>query len=169
MSADEIPDAARAALERARVSARGNPAQPRRSGPLRRRSAAGQYSSARPDDRDPQSIGGVWAAAVKAEGWDRALDAAKVRTLWPEIVGPANAENTTVEQFDPATGLLTVRAHSTAWAQQLRMMLPLLLSRVDAEIGAGVVVGITVAGPVAPSWVKGRLRVKGRGPRDTYG
>ena len=28
---------------------------------------------------------------------------------------------------------------------------------------------IDVVGPRAPSWTRGRLRVKGRGPRDTYG
>jgi predicted nucleic acid-binding Zn ribbon protein len=28
---------------------------------------------------------------------------------------------------------------------------------------------LNIHGPVAPSWVKGPKRVRGRGPRDTYG
>ncbi len=169
-SGDEIPQAARAAFERARSGARdaGQEGKRRPSSPPRRR-ALGQFSGARPDDRDPQLLAGLWASAVEQEGWGRALEAAHLRYGWADIVGPANAEHTSVEQFDPETGVLTVRADATAWAQQLRFMLPLLRQRVDAAVGQGVVSDIRILGPVAPSWVKGRLRVKGRGPRDTYG
>lgn len=166
----DIPEAARAALERARSGARdaSQTNKARTNKPLRRH-APGQFSGARPDERDPQRLGGVWASAVDQEGWSRALEAAQLRFGWQDIVGPANAEHTTVEQFDPETGVLTVRADATAWAQQLRLMLPMLRQRVDAVAGSGVVSDIRILGPVAPSWVKGRLRVKGRGPRDTYG
>ena len=51
----------------------------------------------------------------------------------------------------------------------MRTMLPTLRSRIDAELGAGAVRDISVLGPAAPSWKHGRLHVKGRGPRDTYG
>ena len=37
------------------------------------------------------------------------------------------------------------------------------------ELGPGTVRDITVLGPAAPSWKHGKLHVKGRGPRDTYG
>jgi predicted nucleic acid-binding Zn ribbon protein len=36
-------------------------------------------------------------------------------------------------------------------------------------LGDGTVEVIEVRGPQAPSWSRGRWRVKGRGPRDTYG
>ena len=41
--------------------------------------------------------------------------------------------------------------------------------RIEAVVGPGVVTELIVLGPVAPSWVKGRRRVPGPGPRDTYG
>ncbi len=64
--------------------------------------------------------------------------------------------------------MLTVRTSSTAWAEQLRMMLPALRSAIESRVGGGVVREITVVGP-APPRTRGRLRVRGRGPRDTYG
>jgi predicted nucleic acid-binding Zn ribbon protein len=44
-----------------------------------------------------------------------------------------------------------------------------LRARIEAELGRNVVRRIHVHGPVAPSWVRGPKRVRGRGPRDTYG
>jgi predicted nucleic acid-binding Zn ribbon protein len=61
-----------------------------------------------------------------------------------------------------------VRTSSTAWAEQLRLMMPVLRTALDAHVGAGVVRDIKVVGP-APPRTRGRLRVRGRGPRDTYG
>ncbi len=89
-------------------------------------------------------------------------------TLWPEIVGPANAEHAVPESFDLDSGKLVVRTSSTAWAEQLRLMLPALRHAVVGRVGEGVVRDITIVGPAAPR-TRGRLRVRGRGPRDTYG
>lgn len=57
----------------------------------------------------------------------------------------------------------------TAWATQMRLLTSMVLGRIEAEVGAGIVTELVVKGPHAPSWVKGKLRVKGQGPRDTYG
>lgn len=65
--------------------------------------------------------------------------------------------------------ILAVKADSTAWATQMRLLTSQVLGRIDAEVGPGIVTELVVHGPAAPSWVKGKLRVKGRGPRDTYG
>jgi predicted nucleic acid-binding Zn ribbon protein len=62
-----------------------------------------------------------------------------------------------------------VGTDSTAWATQIRLLAPTLLARLADELGAGVVRAVTVRGPSAPSWKKGLLAVRGRGPRDTYG
>jgi hypothetical protein len=44
------------------------------------------------------------------------------------------------------------------------------LDRLVSERGGpGTVTRLTVHGPRGPSWTRGPLRVKGRGPRDTYG
>ena len=62
-----------------------------------------------------------------------------------------------------------MRADSTAWATQVRLLAPTLLRRLAEELGEGVVERVAVGGPVGPSWRKGLRRVPGRGPRDTYG
>jgi predicted nucleic acid-binding Zn ribbon protein len=62
-----------------------------------------------------------------------------------------------------------VRADSTAWATQLTLLAGSLVRRLNDELGDETVRVIDVQGPRGPSWRKGRLRVKGRGPRDTYG
>jgi predicted nucleic acid-binding Zn ribbon protein len=169
-----VPDAARAVLSRMRAAARSAPAgrepsRPRRPGPLRaRRRTVGGFSGPGPDERDPALLGGAWAALVSDQGWGTALNAARLHGLWPEIVGSANAEHTTPEQFDPESGVLLVRTSSTAWAEQLRLMLPALRTAIDGHLGSGVVREIRIAGPTPPR-TRGRLRVRGRGPRDTYG
>ena len=66
-------------------------------------------------------------------------------------------------------GTLTVRAATTAWATQLRMLVPDVRRRLDEVVGEGVVGHIEVLAPDAPSWKRGRLSVRGRGARDTYG
>lgn len=171
-----VPDAARAVLSRMRASARStSQGQQSPTGPVRARPArprprrpVGGYSGPGPDDRDPLSVGGAWAALVDQQGWQTGLDVARLHGLWPEIVGAANAEHAPVESFDLETGLLLIRATSTAWAEQLRLMRPAVRNAVDAYVGAGVVRDIKIVGPAPPS-TRGRLRVKGRGPRDTYG
>lgn len=171
-----VPDAARAVLSRMRAAARAAPAPApdrarggRAPGSTRRRKRArAGYSGAGPDERDPSLLGGAWASLVSERGWGTALDAARLHGLWPEIVGPANAEHTAPEEFDPESGVLVVRTTSTAWAEQLRLMLPALRTAIDAQVGSGVVREIRILGPTPPR-TRGRLRVRGRGPRDTYG
>lgn len=114
------------------------------------------------------AIGGAWTRLVDDQGWRTGLDVARLLGMWPEIVGAANAEHTTPESFDPETGLLLVRTSSTAWAEQLRLMMPALRTAIEGQVGVGVVREIKVVGPTPPR-TRGRLRVSGRGPRDTYG
>jgi predicted nucleic acid-binding Zn ribbon protein len=51
----------------------------------------------------------------------------------------------------------------------MKNLAPTVVRRLNEVLGDETVRVIDVAGPRAPSWTKGRLRVKGRGPRDTYG
>lgn len=83
------------------------------------------------------------------------------------MVGDEIADHAEPETF--TDGKLVVRTTSTAWATQLRLLLPQLDRRLAQEVGEGVVEEIVVLGPGAPSWVKGPRVVRGRGPRDTYG
>ena len=114
------------------------------------------------------AVGGAWTRLVDDQGWQTGLDVASLLGMWPDIVGSANAEHTSPESFEPDAGLLVIRTSSTAWAEQLRLMLPAVRSAIEAKVGTGVVRDIRIAGP-APPRTRGRLRVRGRGPRDTYG
>jgi predicted nucleic acid-binding Zn ribbon protein len=100
-------------------------------------------------------------------GWQDDSAIAVLMTRWPQIVGADLAGHVAPLTFD--AGVLTLQAESTAWATQVRLLLPDLQRVVDDEVGRGVVTSLRVVGPAAPSWSKGTRRVKGRGPRDTYG
>jgi predicted nucleic acid-binding Zn ribbon protein len=173
-SSSGVPDAARAVLSRVRSAARAGgaastDARPTRpSATRRRRRLVAGFSGPGPDERDPLAIGGAWSRLVEEQGWRRGLDVARLLGMWAEIVGAANAEHATPESFDPESGVLLIRTSSTAWAEQLRLMMPALRTAIEAQVGPGVVRDIRVVGPTPPR-TRGRLRVRGRGPRDTYG
>ena len=87
---------------------------------------------------------------------------------WPEIAGEAVAAHSKAVSFEG--GELTVRADSTAWATQLRLLSSTLLGTIERTVGSDVVRSLRIVGPNAPSWKKGPRVVRdGRGPRDTYG
>lgn len=64
---------------------------------------------------------------------------------------------------------IVLRADSTAWATQMRLLLPALRERIATQLGDGLGLDIRVLAPAAPSWRHGQRHVAGRGPRDTYG
>jgi predicted nucleic acid-binding Zn ribbon protein len=90
-----------------------------------------------------------------------------VFSRWAAIVGRDVAEHVTPESF--ADGRLVCRTDSTAWATQMRLLAGDVVRRLNEVLGEDTVTVIDVVGPRAPSWNRGRLRVRGRGPRDTYG
>jgi predicted nucleic acid-binding Zn ribbon protein len=104
---------------------------------------------------------------VDRGGWRPRLAVHGVTGRWDQIVGDTLATHSWVESF--SEGVLVVRCDSTAWATQLRLLLGELRRRLDDETGPGTVTSIEIKGPDTPSWVRGPRRVKGRGPRDTYG
>ena len=142
------------ALSRARSS--GQKAGPRGG---RRRSSA--------SSRDPQLVGSVVEDFLAESGWERSAALARLAASWPEVVGPDVAAHVVVESW--TDGELVLRADSTAWATQVRLLTDSLRRQIEQAVGEGLVGGITVRGPDAPSWRAGPRVVKGRGPRDTYG
>jgi len=132
-----------------------------------RDAAGGGYSSAGPDPRDPQPAGELVNKLVADRGWQGTAAAAAVVARWAELVGPEVAGHCRPTAL--SGGELTLVAESTAWATQLRLLAGQLLARIAAEVGPGVVATIRVHGPTAPSWSRGPRRIRGRGPRDTYG
>lgn len=100
-------------------------------------------------------------------GWQQVSALATLQATWPEVVGAELADHLTIETVDE--GVLLLRADSTAWATQVELMLPTLTEQVRQAVGYDAVKSVKVRGPQAPSWSAGSRRVKGRGPRDTYG
>jgi len=161
------PDGLDLARALTRATAGATPRQ-RRKQRSRDKPTTERVSGAHPDDRDPQPIGGEVARLVEERGWELDLRMRGVFARWPELVGEQVAGHCAPESF--VDGRLVVRAGSTAWATQLRLLVPTLLRRLNEELGHGTVSVIDVLGPHGPSWKKGpRSARDGRGPRDTYG
>ena len=104
---------------------------------------------------------------MNESGWQERADVARLMSGWARIVGEDVAGHVQPVAFHDSE--LVLQADSTAWATQVRLLLPTMRQAIDREVGAGVVARISVRGPQAPSLVAGPRRVKGRGPRDTYG
>lgn len=173
MSDDDVVDrseltppeqVARRALERAKQAARERGLNPGAPGRRRRRSVVEPQLAG--SGRDPLLIGETTQHLLAERGWSREVAVGGVVGRWPEIVGEIVAENCTPETFED--GRLVVRAHSSAWATNLRLVQSELMARLVEELGEGVVTEVTVLPPVGPSFAKGRYRVKGRGERDTW-
>ncbi|MET3961931.1 putative nucleic acid-binding Zn ribbon protein [Marmoricola sp. OAE513] len=157
-------------LDLARSIARGLAGK---TGPLRRRTGKApqrvqpRSSSSHPDDRDPQTLDASLGRFVSEQGWQTELRVHGVFTRWGAIVGQEVANHVTPESY--AEGRLVVRTDSTAWATQMKMLAGTVVRRLNEELGDGTIEVIDVLGPHVPKWTSGRFRVKGRGPRDTYG
>lgn len=156
---------ARAALARAQVAARARGLRP--GDPIRRRVTERAQGAAGPDARDPQPFGLTAQRVARELGWDADLVSGGLAARWAQVVGPQVAEHCTFVSLD--SGRLTVQAGSTAWATNLRLMAPQLLRVIGEEVGEGNVLEVVVLGPAGPGFGRGKRRVQGRGPRDTYG
>ena len=155
MSAD---DAAIGALRRIRAAVRAGV-----SPKARERKQNRPVSS----DRDPRMVGDAVREFLVTNGLEQRQQVARVLEGWAGLVGAEVAAHVAVEGFEE--GNLLLRADSTTWANQMRLLQATLERRLREELGEGVVSTITVLGPDAPSWRFGNRRVPGRGPRDTYG
>lgn len=119
------------------------------------------------EGRDPKLVGAVVEEFLTTSGLDTRNQVAQVLANWAGLVGAEVADHVQVERFDDAK--LVLRADSTAWATQMRLLQATVIRRLTEQLGEGVVTSIQVLGPEAPSWRFGSRRVPGRGPRDTYG
>jgi len=141
-------------------------ARSRKGGSGRARRLRG-YSGPGPDPRDPQPFGAILDRLMQVRGWQRPAAEARVFGAWPKVVGEDVAAHCRPVKLEG--GELVIEAESTAWATQLRLLASSLLVRIAGEVGHGVVKRLNIHGPVAPTWARGQRRVRGRGPRDTYG
>ncbi|MGA0091734.1 MAG: DUF721 domain-containing protein, partial [Candidatus Nanopelagicales bacterium] len=144
-------DLARAALARAKASSR---AKPTRGAPPRRRP---QYG----DDRDPKTLDTVLQGWLRDHGYESQVGSGSLIARWPEIVGDQVADHVTpdcVQETDAGRELI-LRADSTAWATQVRILIPQIHGRIATLLGAGVVDRIKVMGPAPPKREMGSRRV----------
>ena len=129
-------------------------------------------NSALEEDRtkkeDPEKLSNVLSDLVTTRDWKKGIAEGTLFTKWREIVG-----NEIADHCEPITlfeGRLTIKAESTAWATQLRLITPDLLKNIRSRSEGALVEELTVIGPNAPSWKRGLRTIRGaRGPRDTYG
>ena len=163
---DRVDDAAAAALARARAAAKAKGLRPGLK-PLRRRQPGVPEGPRSRDGRDPLLLGDQMDRLLVDRGWRVDVAVGSVMGRWPQIVGPEVAQHCAPVTFED--GVLTVRADSTAWATQIRLLTSSILGRLEGEVGKGTVGELRVVGPSAPSWSRGPRRTQGPGPRDTYG
>jgi predicted nucleic acid-binding Zn ribbon protein len=137
------------------------------TGPARRRRRP-KASPRRTKRDEPSRLADVLGEMTRERGWDERIQAQRVFTDWAGIVGPEIAEHSHVEAFED--GIVSIRADSTAWAKELKLLAARVVHRLNDELGHGTVLRIDVNGPQAPSWKKGIRTIRNaRGPRDTYG
>ena len=133
-----------------------------------------------PTPFDPRTGQRELRRMVADNGWAGKLAVAGVVARWPTIVGEQVAEHCTIESFD--AGRITLRASSSSWAQQLRLLQPTIEARIvealrsgpggrqAGGISTGDGVELRILGPAGPSWKRRGVGLRGtRGPRDTYG
>jgi predicted nucleic acid-binding Zn ribbon protein len=173
ISAKPAPTAGRSGLEIAREALAAAKADAKRRAAARpaagrqARPADERRSSAGADGRDPQPLAGSIQRLVEGRGWSANVAVGGVIGRWEELVGAELAAHCVPESF--AEGELVVRADSSAWATQVRWIAQRILARINEELGTATVTALRVLGPDRPSWRKGAISVRGRGPRDTYG
>jgi len=169
-AADTADTAAASALARAREAARAKGLRPG-SRPMRKRRTPGQpdqgSAGSAGSGRDPALLGDQMDRLLLDRGWNVDVAVGAVMGRWPEIVGANVAEHCKPVTF--SDGVLTVRADSTAWTTQMRLMSSSILGRLETEVGKDAVTELRVQGPSAPSWSRGPRKSTGPGPRDTYG
>ncbi len=148
-------DLARAALARAREEARARGAAPNRRGRAdgARSGSKARSSGRRRDPGDPEPLGETLGRLLAERGWDVPAAVAGVTQRWPEIAGAELSAHCRPDKFDD--GVLTLVAESTAWATQIRLLLPQLHRRLDEVVGQGIVRRVEVRGPAGPDWRRG--------------
>ncbi len=82
------------------------------------------------DDHRPLSIAAVLARYLTHAGLARRVEAAGIVAEWAELVGPQIASVTEPDAVT-ADGILWVRVTTAPWAQELRMMTPRILARLN--------------------------------------
>ncbi|MFM8384405.1 MAG: DUF721 domain-containing protein, partial [Actinomycetota bacterium] len=102
---------------------------------------------------DPEKLSNILSDLVTTRDWKKGIAEGTLFTKWREIVG-----NEIADHCEPITlfeGRLTIKAESTSWATQLRLITPDLLKNIRSRSEGALVEELTIIGPNAPSWKRG--------------
>ena len=81
--------------------------------------------------RPPATLADALASYLKQSGFSKRLQQAGIIEQWAELVGPQIAAVTAPESVTP-DGVLRVRVATAAWANELSLMTPRILARLNA-------------------------------------
>jgi predicted nucleic acid-binding Zn ribbon protein len=107
------------------------------------------------EPRRPTPLADALASYLRQSGFSKRLQQAGIIEAWAELVGPQIAAVTAPESVTP-DGVLRVRVATAAWANELSLMSPRILARLNAGRQGRVKEIRWVPGPL--SEVKGEKR-----------
>ena len=125
-----------------------------------------RWSGSGPDARDPAPLASTLQRWLGDAGAGADLTKATVLGRWAEIVGAEVADH--CEPVSLVDGELLLRAESTAWATQLRMLAPQIVAKINREMGHGSVLRHPGPGAVRSRPGDSAHGTYPGGPRDTY-
>jgi predicted nucleic acid-binding Zn ribbon protein len=98
--------------------------------------------------REPRPLGP--AVAALAQRLAPATPLADIQRVWPQAVGEAVAAE--AEPTGERDGVVVVTCASAVWAQELDLMAPALIERLNAVLGAGSVRSLRCRCTPAQAW-----------------
>ena len=117
---------------------------------------------------EPGKLSEVLDELITTRDWKKGIAEGTLFSNWRKIVGDDVANH--CEPITLLEGRLTIRAETTAWATQLRLIQDEILKTLQTHSEGVLVEELAVIGPSAPSWKRGLRSIRGaKGPRDTYG
>ena len=117
---------------------------------------------------EPGKLSEVLDELITTRDWKKGIAEGTLFSNWRKIVGDEVANH--CEPITLLEGRLTIRAETTAWATQLRLIQDEILKTLQTHSEGVLVEELVVIGPSAPSWKRGLRSIRGaKGPRDTYG
>jgi len=89
----------------------------------------------------PAHVADLLTRVFRSAGIEQRMAQARVLAEWPQLVGERVAAVAVAESVRD-DGILMVSVKTAAWAQELTLMTPQIIARVNAGRGAGRIAGI---------------------------